>query len=1233
MADLAGYPMRRKILTTFCATAALVGLSAALVPWWLGAALGWAGASRGLTFSRYERIGYSRFALYDAEVRAGSVRVHVARIEADTPVVALWRRGEIALERWSVDVSARERSAPPEVRGWMPLQAMLRSLAARLERWAPHVSAQAGVVRWPGAELTCASARWTERSLAVKQLAWRGRSADATLAFPGEAVRLTVRGTDGGGTWESRGDSVLGEMHGWEQRARMTARFADRGWLPLAADLGAEDIRMPGARLRLGDAYATVRGHGKISWRDEKLFAELALTGEPITGKSAPPLELTVRGQGNADAFTVESLHAVIPGVVVRLSDAVTVERSGKIRPGGARLAAEADLSQQPWFAAKGAVTVEARLVGALGEAPVVEFQLSARDVSAAGWGAALISATGELDWPQLRVSESAITGTDGEKLVVRGGWDFVAKKVLAVSAGGELRRATVARWLPADLVFQSVALSVTADGPPDALTHTGTARADSVTWGGMNPADLTLEWAGCGAMIATVALSATAGTAKISAAGAAGPNGGRLTKLELEQGGVVRLRLTEPSAVQWRPTLIVEALHLAGPEGRIDAAVNWGEVGRAELAVKQCASEWLRDFGVWRGPAWEMRSLAFTGAWARGPMTFSVKSAAVIELSEGQPAEFAVVATGGEAGLQLEELSVMEQGTRVVRVDGKIPVRVYPTAERMVDIRPDGELALAVATEPNAGFWRRVADLTGLEFKEPEVVARVAGTWARPQGTVRVKAACISADVVRFPFSLPTVEALDVELAGDVNEFRLVRMAASVEGQAVRASGRWPVADAKWREVWASPRASLQRGAEARIEVPEVAVGAFARFLPAFMAPRGRVHVDVTYREGVFAGGVQLRAGGTRPVGTLGALKEINADLALVGRTLELRSVTAQSAGQTVTLGGTVAWPDLAARTAGEARSAAAGVMDELKFDVTLKGANLPLVRQTGLLVRGDLDLRVVSPRSGPPQISGSVRLGDSRIFSDLRALVPRGVRTKARTPGSFAVELAPYRDWQLDVAVEGERFLQVRTALFNGVASGKFKLSGTLGDPETRGEAVIEQGAVKFPFATFVLQEGRVTVTPEDGAEPQLSMVGTVRRLNYDLRMEVSGAASAPVVVFTSSPPLESGQVLLMVMAGESPHDEVSFSDRQRVARLGAFLGQSLVASFGGESAIGERLSVSTGENVSRQGRETYGIEYRLSDRWSFVGEYDEFDDFNAGLKWRAYSKGGQREGRQQP
>ena len=35
------------------------------------------------------------------------------------------------------------------------------------------------------------------------------------------------------------------------------------------------------------------------------------------------------------------------------------------------------------------------------------------------------------------------------------------------------------------------------------------------------------------------------------------------------------------------------------------------------------------------------------------------------------------------------------------------------------------------------------------------------------------------------------------------------------------------------------------------------------------------------------------------------------------------------------------------------------------------------------------------------------------------------------------------------------------------------------------------------------------------------------------------------------------------------------------------------------------------------------TYSIEYRFTDRWSIIGEYDQYNEFNADLKWKIYSR----------
>jgi translocation and assembly module TamB len=203
----------------------------------------------------------------------------------------------------------------------------------------------------------------------------------------------------------------------------------------------------------------------------------------------------------------------------------------------------------------------------------------------------------------------------------------------------------------------------------------------------------------------------------------------------------------------------------------------------------------------------------------------------------------------------------------------------------------------------------------------------------------------------------------------------------------------------------------------------------------------------------------------------------------------------------------------------------------------------------------------------------------------------------------------------------VSGGRFMRLRTPVFNGVASARFRLGGTLGEPRAIGEVVIDEGQVTMPFASFTVKQGMVRITEENPHELTLFLRATGRRNGYELAMEITGTAEAPSIVFTSSPALDSDQLLMMVMTGAAPANGIAYSNTQRFARLGAYVGQSLLGNFGGNAATADRLTITSGETISQQGRETYDVEYKLADRWKLVGEYDEFDDYNVGLKWRFY------------
>jgi translocation and assembly module TamB len=274
-------------------------------------------------------------------------------------------------------------------------------------------------------------------------------------------------------------------------------------------------------------------------------------------------------------------------------------------------------------------------------------------------------------------------------------------------------------------------------------------------------------------------------------------------------------------------------------------------------------------------------------------------------------------------------------------------------------------------------------------------------------------------------------------------------------------------------------------------------------------------------------------------------------------------------------------------------------------------------------VLLRSDLDLQLAQKSGEPATLSGDVRLRDSLFLQEMKSLVPGGPAYSVQRPPYFRVEEEPFADWRLNVRLRGDKALRVRTPLFRGEISGSFQLTGTLGEPVALGEARMASGRVQFPFGTLTVDQGYATLTSENPYRPALLVNASGRNYGYAIKMEVSGPADDPRVTFTSTPPLTSEQIVLMLTAGEMPRDEFSFSNQQRATRLAMFLGKDFLSRLVGDEAAAERLTIRSGENISDEGKLTYSVEYRLTDRWSVVGEYDRFNALNAGLKWKVYSK----------
>lgn len=1209
--------MRRKLVIIAVSVFAAALIAAAALPWWLGAALGLAGGRFGITFDAYQRIGYGRFALEGLRVKTAVVEVKVSRVELGTPLV--WLAGtprDVVVDDWSVTVEKTARAGKGDAAGWVPLRATLKPVLAALERWLPPARARAGVVAWEGGRLEIDGAKWTRNRLEIDSMRWRGWNAAVVVTRHPLTERWEARAANEERHWvvngASDGDTLAFNGTWFDQPWVASAAFAPAGWLPREARADAAAWSVPGARLRLGGFYEKVNAEGRVVWRDRALSVDVKAVGAPVEGADVPPLQVVLHGSGAADRLSVDRLEVTLPGVTGTLSEPLALASGGRLVTGASRFDLTADLAKQPWFKGGGRVTGSITVTPRGDGVPLLDGVLKAGNAVVAGQKIKEAAVGVRVEWPQVWVKEADIELEDGDRLELSGRWDAKARVLTGGNLDAQVSRATAARWLSADAQFEKITVTAQAEGAWPAITHRGKVEAQALQIAPLKAVSGTVNWRGEGAVIPEFLAEVTAGATRVRLGGAADTQSARVAELVLTQDGEERLRLAKPARIAWAPALKIDPVEFTGPDGRLAGGVDWAERGRLSLEAKNVRSTWVRDLVALPGPEWMLSELAVQGDWEKGPLVFTATGGASVFFSEGRRADLALSARGDGDGVVLETLRATMQGNPVATISGRAPLTLWPWSDRRVRLEDDGPLALDAVTEPHAAFWDQLAQLTGLALTAPDMNVKLAGTVEKPTGEGRLRIGKIAPGGAAWSRGLPEIEDAEARLTGDRGGLALETFTAKVAGQAVRASGRLPVKD--WAALAKDPLSLAEAGGEARIEIPEAEVAALAKYAPAYLSPAGKLSVDVTLKPGgQLQGVVRLKDAATRPLGPLGILQSIQAEITLDGRTMTLREVRATTGGQPVTLTGTASLPP----------------GREPRLDLALLGENLPFVRQAGLLVRGDLDLRIKTGDDDVTRITGGTRLRDSLFLMDVRALLPSGGARNApgRRPPYFAVTLPPFNAWTLDVAVDGDRFLRLRTPVFNGVASAHFRLRGTLGDPRVTGEAVVNQGQVLLPFATFAVRQGRVRITEMDPFEPRISLTGTSRRYGYDLRMEIGGTVERPELSFSSTPALESEQVLLMVMAGETPQNELSYTGRERAARLGAYLGQSLLGQLGADPTTADRLSVNVGERISRQGRETYEVGYELDPRWSLVGEYDEFDEYNVGVKWRFFSQKARR------
>ncbi|MEO5803703.1 MAG: translocation/assembly module TamB domain-containing protein [Verrucomicrobiota bacterium] len=1186
----------------------------------------------GVRYSHYERDGYSRFILRNVIFAQPKIKFQAKRVEILFPTTLLWRNfgddrreNYLRVSDWSLEL-LDSTDTQPKTNSVFYLSQKLDPLLADLKRWIPRATLDNGAIRFKNKVIALPVAEWAKGNLSGRIFSPQlfpetFFNADLEDKF---SKRILIENP----TWNVGAVFIIAEQEKnllqlegsvlWQSNhIDLAAQFGREGWLPDSASVNSKLFRVPAEVLKL-QGYRDLGGSLDLRWATNRFTVDLTASAQPIENKEVflSPVEAVIHASGDTNSVLVETATISSPWLQAKLSKNVEFSFRGELLSEAATLSLAADLSEQHWIAATGILNGVAILRRGTNRFPDTTFTLAGAGIDISEIQTEQLDVQGELDWPWLRIDSASVRFKDAN---AQANLKFNAVTRLIADGNLKLDGHLGREFLPPEISYKKISLNADFSGSLKKLLHSAHVELKDAKFPGLAPLGIVADWRGTHLDLESLQAKISSTNSALVFSGSANVQtdriDARVEKLTLMTQEQSVLSLQKPIAISsmkngssWTAT--IEPLRWLGEKTEISLAgnVQWPQQGDVSLSTTQFNFSVFQDFSERPLPSVLIERLNAVAKWTNGPVNFSFEAFARFFSRDGTPFLAELQALGNAKGTTIELANVGTKTETVISGKGFLPMTILPGSSNLLQTIPKGSVDFRAETIPNTQFWEELASLTQTTFREPRVSIVILGTVDAPQGKISASAKEIILKPKAPDQPIPRFQNLFADFDLVREHVTLNRFEVFVEGQPITATGELPlpkILERDWKKVfdW--------RKANAHLKIIDAQIAPFERLFPTILSPLGTMNLDVTIVSGgKLDGELRVENAALRPIPSLGPIHDIKARLKLAGTQLKLETFEGFLGGEAVNL-------------SGEINLAKYQSTNLPAFNFKLTGTNVPLARSPDFILRSDIDLGIANKQGGVPVISGALNLRDSFYLSDLKLLIPGKVAKPKNRPPYFSVETEPLANWHLNIAVRGENSLKVRSPLFRGELSANLKLDGTLKEPIALGDARINSGVIQFPFANLRVDQGFISLTSDNPYRPHLSVSASSRTFGYDVKMEVSGPADKPNIEFSSNPGLTSEQILLMVTAGELPRDEINFSTQQKAGRLAFFLGKNLMSKFGSNDARDDKLEIRSGENVSEQGRQTYYLEYKLTDDWSIVGEYDRFGGLNAGFKWKFFSK----------
>lgn len=1239
-----------------------VGIGIATIPLWLGTAISWMLPEEMVNFESYSRKGYERFELKEIEGAVGSLNFSVSQLEAYSPLVWAWKSVRsksqtpfIAVEDVELRVMSAEREGDPDVEndpsGMFSLFERLQEVDGLLRKWLPYAMIGDLVIDLQGRQFDLQNIRLKDGSLSfeITQLGKVSYGEDELLmqvSLPSHSLPLDIELSLGPEeifelSLVASGDAktLAGKFSGCFAANQWSgnAEWSQRGWIPDESELNASqvdlelrrwfgDLPIPrvAGQLQMSSAGATYRVNTSLK------VAEGGFDGFlPFYLRNG---ELELEANGNFEAVDIEQVF--FNGDLGR----VTTEAPVRF-----------DLREKTLIGTiKGQLTVDLAslevesLSGLLDGSfeispfkdtrkPKLSFEMRSQDVLYRDLKAQRAQVAGMVELDQVAISSISLVVSEDSvpesesRIEGSGRYHFSDREFLDILLNSTVDLLHVASLLdtelPTGLLMAELESDITLK--PFQANYRGAVTVQDLKVPGLQTLNLQTDLEGSHEHLLLRELQ-VGNPLQSSVQAEAEMRWGSgfqadLSKFVLSYPGSepnVKWVLQQPVSVFFEgndpetmlPNVQVSPLLLKSQDGSLSLKANLFRADTPELdlvientAISELAQPWMERLL----PDIKIQSAIMNIGIQNSILRVSGSLDAAMRIEDER-----VSARGqlnwSQQGLDLDSFRLTGGDRDWISLNGQLPYYGM-FREGNIDIRlaDSKDLALQFQTSNSEEWIPLLQPYVPISVGRAEIIAELAGDIESPTGSLSVAIDTLPGEgAVLVP---PAKIRSDILLKGNTLLFNPIRVSVAAENFEFQGMVGFPEEIQNWLKLDTSRTIPWEQ-VRYEISATQSDLAPIAHFVPHILRPAGNLGFELegSWERGI-TGVLNLQNLSTRAIFPFGALRDMSGELSFERSRAELSEFSGKIGRESIEAD---AWIDFTH-------------YHDPDFEFKLSGQDIPLVRQAGIILRADLDLYGKKTGNEVATIGGNLNLRDGVFLMDVTSLFSGssgGGRSVSSRPPYFSVETAPFRDWNLNLSLSGDEFMTLKTTVVDGKLSMDMDLEGTLGEPFLLGSVWFDEGNIRFPFASFEIQNGRVLLHREDPYTPILDIVAESSRLDYLLQLNVSGSAAEPEVSFSSSPSLSSDQILMMITAGEDPSGTLEYSNTQKASKIGTYLSKGLLGSgYDNHSSLLSRLSLEWGNKLSKQGKETRDLEFLLNDEFQILGEYDEYDNWNGGIRWR--------------